>query len=333
MVGRAFSAVGAVFVVLALFFVLPAPAAAQEGQLVERCRGATATADDAAFRVCNLVAQVAVAAQAPIGLSASGGNPVPGTASTLGMRLGSLPRVSVAGRVTAARARVPNVLELGNRGDFSFFIPSLNVDAALGVTQGFSPFPTVGGVGSLDLIGSAGFVFLPGGSGWDDGSVFSIGIGTRLGILRESFVLPGISASLMYRRTGSATFGDRSLDSDDAFVDLGISNWSLRGAVGKRILGVSLTAGAGYDWYSSDVDWGFVNPSTAGPSVIEVSYDGFDQSRAMLFGNITYTFLVLHLVGELGWQSGPEMVPGPLPDTRYRTGGGFFGSLAARLSI
>lgn len=331
---RSLPVLGAVFGVLLLLIGRPAPLEAQESALVHECATTLPLAGDAAFRYCNLIAQVAVAAQAPIGLAASGGNPVPGTASTLGMRLGKLPRFSVAGRVTTAHARVPDVLEIGRRGDIDFFVPSLNVDAALGLTQGFSPLPTVGGVGSLDLLGSMGFVFLPSGSGWDGGSVFSFGIGSRLGILRESFVLPGVSASLMYRRTGSTTLGDRSLDSDDAFLDLGVSNWSLRGAVGKRILGIGLTAGAGYDWYSSDIDLGFVNPSTTGPSTLRVEYDDFDQSRASFFANISYTFLILHLVGELGWQSGPEMVPGPLPDTNYRTGGGgFFGSIAARLSI
>ena len=35
----------------------------------------------------------------------------------------------------------------------------------------------------------------------------------------------------------------------------------VRGAVGKRLFGAGLTAGTGYDRYSTDVAWAFLDPS------------------------------------------------------------------------
>lgn len=304
---------------------------AQEEALVAGCAAATSGASELTRRFCNLVGQAVEIAQPTVGLTATGGNPVPGTASTLGMRLGSLPRFTVALRATVTHTELPPVLDFSDNDEIDAFLGSLNADASIGIFSGFSPAPTVGGVGSLDALASFGYVFLPGNDGFED-SPWTWALGARLGILRESFTLPGISISGMYRQVGDFKIGDPALRSEDAFLDTGIGIWSLRAAVSKRISFLGLTLGAGYDHYSSDVDFGFVDPIELNP--IRVSVDDFENDRFMVFGNVSWTILILHLVGELGWQQGDDAT-GVIPSGVVfdPEGGRFFGSLALRLSI
>ncbi|HEX7119647.1 MAG TPA: hypothetical protein VF212_12705 [Longimicrobiales bacterium] len=318
----------------ALLLFGPGVAAAQEEALARRCAQATATAGSEARQFCNLVAQAIEIAQPVIGLAATGGNPVPGTASTLGMRLGALPRFSVAGRATGVFADLPPVLDAGDTDDIGIFVPSLNVDASIGIYSGLSPAPTVGGVGSVDGIASFGYLPLPGGDDGFEDAPWTWAVGLRLGILRESFTLPGISVTGMYRQIGDFEFGDPELRTDDAFFDMGVGIWSLRGAFSKRILFLGLTLGAAYDHYSSDLDFAFNDPSGAETDPIRVTFEDFDNDRFALFGNVSWTLLILHLVGELGWQSGADQV-GVFPAgvDFDAEDGRFFGSLALRLSI
>lgn len=313
--------------------LLPHGLHAQEERLTAAC-AATGAADDA-LRFCNLVAQAIETVQPRIGLAATGGNPVPGTASTLGMRVGTLPRFSVAGRATGVWADSPPILSTGGGNEIDFLLTSYNAHAAVGVFQGFSPAPTVGGVASLDLLGAIGLLPLPSGDGFADDTPFTWALGARLGALRESFTLPGVSITGSYRSVGDAVFGDPSLDATDGFYALdGIGIWSLRGAVSKQLFALGLTAGVGYDHYSSDVQFGFANPSGTGPSEPTVAVDDFENDRFNAFANVSWTLLIVHFVGELGWQSGTDEVDALLPPTaEVDEGGAFFGSLAIRISI
>jgi hypothetical protein len=321
---------GAVFGLLAVLGLAAPPAASAQGSaLALRCafRSAEAGVPDEVRAFCNLVAQGIEVIQPRIGLAAAGGNPVAGTASTLGMRLGRAPRVSVGGRLTAVRASLPPIRVLGSAEDLDFFIPAIAADASLGLFQGFSPAITVGGVLSLDLLASAGFVFLPGGKGFEDGAPFHWGAGLRLGIVRESFTLPGVSVSAMYRRVGDVRF----LSPASRFELQDMTNLSIRGAVGKRVYGFGLTAGAGYDRYSSDVAFA-VTPST--PPALFIRMDGFDNDRFMFFANAAFTVLVITGSLELGWQQGGDVVRGALPAPDFDAeDGAFFASLAVRLTI
>src|SRR5690606_6692339 len=176
---------------------------------------------------------------------------------------------------------------------------------------------------------------LPGGEDGFRDSPWTVGAGLRLGILRESFTVPGISITGMYRRVGGFTFGDRDLTMDDSFFDMSMGIWSLRAAVGKRITFLGLTLGAAYDHYSSDVEYALRDPAGMAPGPIRISVDDFENDRFALFGNVSWTLLILSLVAEIGWQSGADAVPAPLPANIDfdAEGSRFFGSLALRLSI
>lgn len=334
MAGSRSSRSGLAPALLSLAFLLaPAAAVAQEDDLAALCAVAASGRSTAALRFCNLVAEGVEAVQPRIGLAAAGGNPVAGTASTLGMRIGRFPRYSIGGRITAVRAELPPIRRIGGVGDIDFAVGALAVDGAVGLFQGFSPAITIGGVLSLDLLGSAGFLLLPGGEGFGD-TPFTWGAGLRLGILRESFTVPGISVSAMYRRVGDIEFGDPALRGTDAWFGAeGFSNLSVRGTVGKRLFGFGLTAGAGYDRYSTDVAWRFVDPADPGGVPVSVAMEGFSNDRFTLFVNGSVTVLILTASLELGWQQGGGAVPGPVPPTGFDPEKGtLFGSFALRIS-
>lgn len=287
-----------------------------------------------ADRRCNLMVQTFDILQPTLGLAMSGGNPVPGTASTLGLRLGSIPRLSLGGRITLVGVDLPQVLHFDRRGEIGATLTGLSLDAAVGILPGSSPLPTVGGVASVDLLASIGILPLPTGAGFSEGAPFSWALGLRGGVFRESFTLPGISISAIYRHLGHATFGDPQLRESDSFLDLNVSTLSFRAAISKRIVGFGVTAGAGYDRYSSNGKFGFKNPDSVGPPEFRLGITRLKNNRATLFSNLSYTLLILHLVGELGWQQGTDLISAPLPDgAQVSTGGHFYGGLAARISI
>jgi hypothetical protein len=323
------------FLAATAIFVPPSLHAQQKNDDPLRdCATLTGGSGTEANRRCNLLVQTLEIIQGPLGLAMSGGNPVQGTASTLGMRLGSTPRISLGGRLTLVGVDLPQILHQGRRDEIGFTLPGLSLDAAVGILPGSSPLPTVGGVASVDLLASIGILPLPTGAGFESGAPFSWALGLRGGIFRESFTLPGISLSAVYRHLGRSTFGDPQLRETDSFFDLNVSALSFRGVIGKRLAGLGVTAGAGYDLYSSSGQFGFTNLEAGGPSESRLSFTRFKNNRASLFGNLSYTFLILHLVGEIGWQQGAGLISAPLPaGAEVSTGGHLFGGFAARLSI
>lgn len=303
----------------------PVRAPAQESLLTDHCL--TLSTDDSR-RFCNLVGQTVVAAHAPIGLSATGVNPVPGTASTLGMRIGRVPRLSVAGRVGAVAFDLPQIVDRSSTDHLSFLVPTLSLDMAMGLFGGVSPAPTIGGVASLDALAHVGLVSLPGGDGFDGGLLLGWGLGARVGLARESFTLPGASVSAMYHRVGDVNFGDPALVASEGYFASDLSVWNLRAALSKRIFFVSVTAGLGYDRYVSDTEFGL----DTGGAFRTFRVEGLEVNRTSTFLNAQWTMLVIHLVAEVGWQSGSDF-PAALPVGAGVEGGSLFGGLAVRLSI
>ena len=169
-----------------------------------------------------------------IGVAIFGGNPVPGTASTLGMRIGSLPRMSLAFRVTAAPAGILPIEDRSSGAMDDALLLGLTADGALGVLPGFSPLPTVGGVLSLDLLARLGVARLPTGAGFDDGAVLGWAVGARVGALRESFTLPGVSVTGTYGRLGRTAFGDPDGGTTDGFFEGPVTDLRLGAAATKR---------------------------------------------------------------------------------------------------
>lgn len=267
--------------------------------------------------------QALLVAQPRLLLAQSGGNPVPGTASTLGMRLGSMPRWALGGRLTGVLVGdLPAAATAGPVTTEAASARGVSADLTVGLFGGFSPAPTLGGVLSLDALASAGLVFASEEDGFQDTPILGWGAGARLGILRESFTLPGLSISAMYRDLGEVVYRPRG---GEAWRS-GLSALSVRGAVSKDLLGFALAAGGGLDRLSADMEY---TPLVGGSTL-----DDLVDTRATAFGSLGFTFLVAHAALELGWQQGADEVPNASASVREAAGsGGWYGSLALRLTI
>jgi len=289
---------------LAMLAASPAVAAAQSD-----CTGLGATATT----LCEAAHASAEIARLGGAVIASGGSPVGGSASTLGMRVG-VPRAALSARVAAGRIEVPSVRMNQTDADHATMF-YYGVEGAVGLFEGFSPAATVGGVASLDVVASLGRIGLPSGF---DGGAGTWSIGLRAGVLRESFTAPGITLSAVYRRLGSLTRGDTTLaNSDASAVADGAGVWSLRGVVGKRIAGVGLLAGLGHDRGSTDTH---IRAREDGPTAtrdIEST-----TGRTTGFAAISWTSLVYTLSAEAGWQGGA-----------HGRGGTPFGGAAVRITF
>jgi hypothetical protein len=344
--------------------VMAIPAAAQDGGLAATCAGLPGGAEE----TCRTVAQAAESTQPQLGILIAGGNPILGTASTSGVRLGFLPRVTAGMRVNVVGARVPDItldqgaIEPEIEGTISVPAASVGANAAIGLTQGFTLGPTVGGFGAIDLLGSATWLpfraFDVEGFG-DDAAQFAFGGGVRIGLLRESFVTPGVSVSVTYHNLGTVTFGEvcpGGVEADGfepvGFTDgvcagaeqgdvgefeFDLSGLSYRGVVSKRLMGLGLAAGVGFDDWESDVRYAFRYPQPGAPTITRVRRSPevtVENGRWSAFANASFAVLVGTISLEGGWMQGGDPIEGfPSTSDFDPDQGHFFGSVGVRLSL
>lgn len=302
--------------------------------------------------------------QPSVGIAFSGGNPVLGTGTTIGKRLGILPRVSVSARANVALADLPDLFRGGYSNELTALQPQLGTAPVVGVPvasvqgdvvidlfDGISTGPMLSGVGSIDLLGS--FSLLPKAEavGLSE-SITNYGAGARIGILRQGLVTPGISVSAMYRVMNDIAFGSIE-GGDPGEFSADLRTLSVRGVVSKGILALDLAVGAGYDRYTSDVSVGWLldckllECETYQPGGAEIvgRFDGeLTTSAWNVFGNVALDLLVLSIVGEIGYQkavdgiSVDDLEDAELPSSRHLTakdlgGGRLFGSIGLRLTL
>ena len=170
--------------------------------------------------------------------------------------------------------------------------------------------PPAGGVLSLDLVGRLAYGRLPVGKGFDSPVVWGLALGLRLGVLRESLTLPGVSVTATYGRSGTVSFGDLDGVTTDGAVRGAVSGLHATAAVSRRLLGLRLGGGLSFDRYSSDVQVRY----TPAPLLPQASGRGDATAhRWSAFGSVTWTRLIYHAVLEVGIQETPP--PGGLPAT------------------
>jgi hypothetical protein len=305
----------------------PEPGRSQEDResLAARCAqtGASQTR-------CTELSLTARGLQGHLGLLAGLGSEVSGSAGTLGRRLGTTPRVSVGARAAFASVRLPDLADQGIEPsrEASFIVPALHVGGAVGLFDGIQLKPTVGGFLSVDLLAQASVLFLPSGEGFD-GSSTGYSIGARVGILRESFTLPGIAVSASRRSLGTVLYGDAQ-GAGGGSVEVDPTVTSVRMTVGKDILSVGVLAGFGWDRYSGAAT---ISAATEGGAVASETDPSFEHSQQLIFGGAAFNFLILQLSAEIGWAGGFEDVTEYFGDQFDPAAGTFYGSLAFRITI
>ncbi len=277
-------------------------------ELAEACAGG----DTGRIPVCRELALAALAVQRGVGLGSALGSDVPGTASTAGRRLGSVPRIAFAVGLTGSRLGMPRVSAPSAQGLEEEETPTvigLRGVVAAGVGDGLQLSPGVGGIFSIDLTGLFSHQWLPGDAGFEVPSS-GVGLGARVGILRESFTVPGISVSLARRWHQAARVGDAG-DGNPGEVETDLEVTSLRAVLGKNWFALGLMAGAGWDRYAGEAaisaggdldDPGAVSGTLA-------------SERTVYFAGGWYNFVISQISAEVGVADG---VGDPFPQ---RSGG------------
>jgi len=237
----------------------------------------------------------------------TGGNPVLGTARTLG----GLGHVALTARVNAIKAALPDSTAANQSpvpSSFNGAVPAPMVEGALGLVKGLG-----GGLLSVDVLGSA--LILPTGienltvdsnATHISNAALGFGYGVRVGVLNGGFPVPAVSVSWMHRtvpRLRYGTLGAAPGTGDDFEFTMDLKGDSYRAVAGWKFVLVDVAAGIGVDRYKSmDTNIRFYDtPTTTRTVVINPT-----NTRAVVFVNGGLSLAAVKLVGEIGLQAGKD---------------------------
>ncbi|MEA2724709.1 MAG: hypothetical protein QOH59_2480 [Gemmatimonadales bacterium] len=259
-----------------------------------------------AQRVCAAAVDGTRALHPLIGVLVSGGNPMIGSAGTLG----GLGHVMLTLRANAVEVVLPDLSYNGSAssvpaGD-KLWAPAPLVEGALGVYRGVG-----NGLLAVDLLGSAQLLptdqidnlTVDANARSIGGVALGLGYGARVGLLAGRGPLPAVSVSIMRRDIPEITYGN--VPAGDRFsygVDLHATN--LRLVASKQLLFLDMAAGLGWDKYTGDAVIQFRDPITnvAQPEIpVELN-----SSRVLGFLNAGMNLSVVRLTAEVGYQGGKD---------------------------
>ncbi len=250
---------------------------------------------------CREMSLAVMAVQQGMGLASALGSDIPGTSSTHGRRLGLMPRVGVAISASALRFGMPRVAASAPAGlteNENVMLLGLGGTAFAGVIDGFQLAPTVGGVLSVDAIASYSLMGMPTGAALS-GSGSGFGVGARVGIVRESFTLPGISVAAARRWLADVQLGSTA-DGNPGQATTGLTVSSLRATAGKNWFVIGIMGGVGWDRYEGDVQLSV--PRGAGdPGSVT---GNVASERILYFVSGWFNFLLTRLSLEVGLAEG-----------------------------
>ena len=280
-------------------------------------------------RICDAAVDGTRAFHPVAGLLVSGGNPVIGTANTLG----GLGRFSLTARANAADVILPDPEYDGTTGEVpsseELYAPVPLLEGAAGIYQGLPS-----GLLSIDFLGSAQLLptdqidnLTVDGDARRIGDVaLGFGYGLRVGILRDEGPLPAVSVSAMRRNIPRVAYGD--IEQGDEFryaVDLQATN--LRLVASKQFAALQLAAGIGWDRYTGDAEIQLRDqPGTA----LEVA---LKESRTLAFLNAGLDLAAVSIVGEAGYQSGRDQELSTDFEDFDTKSGEFFAGLGLRVGF
>ncbi|MBI1967473.1 MAG: hypothetical protein HYS40_05750 [Gemmatimonadetes bacterium] len=279
---------------------------------------------------CNTAVDAYKTFQPLAGVATSGGNPVLGTAWTLG----GLGHLFVSARVNAVKAVLPNP-DTGS-ASVEGAVPAPVIEAGVGLFRGMA-----GGLLSVDALGSA--TLLPTSldklsveSGATSVGDFALGIGygLRVGVLNGAFPVPAVSVSAMRRTLPRIQYGQLGAapGSGDAFeFDTDLKATNVRVTASWRFVLLDVAAGVGFDQYTSTAHLRYYNnpPTTLRDTVMTE----LDNSRQVLFANAGLNLAMLKLVGEIGYQTGKDQNLSTSYSDFDPKAGHVFGGVGVRLSF
>src|SRR5213593_4205691 len=256
---------------------------------------------------CNTAVDAVRAFYPLAGMIVTGGNPVLGSAGSLG----GFGHVMLTARVNGIKAALPDPTAANQSPvptSFNGVVPAPMVEGALGILKGIG-----GGLLAVDVLGSA--LILPTGinnltvdsnATHVSDAALGFGYGARVGVLKGSLPIPSVSVSWMHRtvpRLRYGTLGTAPGTGDQFEFTMDLSSDSYRAVAGWKFVLVDVAAGIGIDRYkSSDTNIRFYDsPTTTRTVVINPT-----NTRALVFVNGGLSLAAVKLVGEIGLQAGKD---------------------------
>jgi hypothetical protein len=284
-------------------------------------------------RVCSAAIDGTRALHPIAGLLVSGGNPVLGTANTLG----GLGHFSVTARANAAHVVLPDVNYDGSTSTVpasdETFAPTPLLEVAAGIYGGMPS-----GLLAIDFLGSAQLLptdqidhlTVESGARRIGDVALGFGYGVRVGLVRESGPVPGVSVSVMRRDIPQLAYGDLA-DGDQYSYAVNLHATNLRVVASKQLAIVDVAAGLGWDKYTGDASVQFRDPVT---SLVqpEIPFD-LNQSRALAFLDAGLDLSAVKLLGEVGYQGAQDQKLSTDFEDFDTTKGKFFASFGLRVGF
>jgi hypothetical protein len=272
----------------------------------------TRIAQDACQKAIDLYQYVAP----QLGALLAGGSPTQGIAGTLG----GIGHFSVGLRGNLMKTSLPEIDKVvpSTTGavtstyplkDQAFGLPV--ADLSIGIVGGFPLGITqIGGVDLL-LTGS----YLP---SYDKGSVkvdvpsgsLKVGYGVKLGLLKETLVVPGVALSVFTRELPLVNITGESGDDRLILDDVRVKTTSWRAVAGKSLLFFGIAGGFGRDTYDSHADISVTvapRPLSQGGSGGPVALSQ-KLTRSNVFTSARLRLPLIKIVGELGRSRGGDPI-------------------------
>lgn len=303
-----------------------------DAELTGACESAGLGPDELA-RCRDVVAAVQLL-QPELGMALAGGNPVLGTASPIGTKFRFIPRIYLGGRINFVWAAIPDVrgypedpqAPLGTR---EFSVPMPQLDVSVGLFEGVRIGSLWGGLGSVELLGSLGPMILPAGEGFENDAT-GVGLGARIGLMRESFTAPGLSLSAEYQWAGRVRHGSVARG-DDAQFGMDLSATSFRLGLSKSFVAIGLALTVGWDHYQSDVDFGVADADGALVTIVPAGEPlSLSENRWSAAVDVSYIVLFLNIAAEFGWQESGRYTTSRGDEI---TSGNLFSAIGIRVSL
>lgn len=303
------------------------------------CNGPQTTASaDACQKATDLFSYMAP----QLGIAVTGGNATLGQGGTLG----GPGHFVVEARVNGLDGSVPDIASVTPStagpqqstyatGRRILGLPQ--VDAAIGLFKGIPLGLT--NVAGVDLLVSAGYV-----PNFSSGSIrvstpngsLKLGAGVRVGVLQESFIFPGISATYFRRDLPNvditATSGGDSLN----VRNLSERTEAFRLVASKSFFIFGIAVGAGQDRYRSAAAVNaYLAPRALPPTGAITGAAGVSQklTRNNYFADLSLNFPFIKIVGEIGQVSGGKVDTFNRFEGKAPAASRLFGSVGLRLGF
>jgi hypothetical protein len=280
-------------------------ATAQNAPAEAQCLAAPLATRDACQQSVDLFKYMAT----QMGTAIAGGNATLGQGGTLG----GLPHFTVGLRANLVMGHVPelqtpSLTGIQQRTAYPVATQILGfpaVDASIGIFKGF-PL-ALSNVGGIDLLVNAAYVPKV---ETDEVTVepdtpLKIGYGVRVGLLQESLLVPGVSASYMIRDLPVTTITGTTSGSTMTVQDLDLKTKAWRVTLSKSLVLFTIAAGVGQDTYDASTT---ITATTPGGTVPPFELELPSLTRTNYFADFAMNILLVKLIGEIGMVSGGEVL-------------------------